>query len=91
MRGQMSNEFYLGKGVESKDLESLNSSYGKYIKLADKHKNPIGQNDLISVDPISNVAKINPKYQYLNNSWQSYYNRTDNPQFSRKKAGFMMG
>lgn len=68
----------------------MNTSYDKYIKLSDKHKNPIGANDLISVDPISSVAKINPKYQYNDNTWQSFYNRTENPQFSRKKGGFLM-
>ena len=87
MRGKLGSEFNIDN-LEDKNIDELNRSYEKYLKLTDKYKNPIGANDLISVDPISNVAKINPKYQHSSNTWQAFYNRTENPQFARKKGGF---
>lgn len=89
LRGQMGSEFTL-ENIENKDLNKLNDSYEKNIKQQDQIKNPISSNDQISVDPITYVAKINPKYQMVDNSWQDFYNKTENPQFSRKKGGFIM-
>ena len=88
-RGQIGSEFTLDN-IANKDIQDLNDSYEKIIRQQDLIKNPIGSNDLISKDIISGISKINPKYQYVDNNWQNFYNKTDNPQFTRQKRGHIM-
>ena len=89
-RGKAGHE-YTVDNINNRALEEVNESYENYLELSNKYKSPIGANDLIKVDPISLVAKINPKYQYSSGYGQKRFmhgvNESGYPQLSRNKAG----